>query len=185
MLRCTVKIYLKPTRGNGDGEGVETRSYCRSQLQIEIRNSRTGGQALTDCVNPSCVIFCAHALPWIKPQADFQQCRTSFFKDYGMREGVNTQHLLLLTPPPPPTPISPFPLALNMLKFTLAFYLITNTLKEACSPAGWLCSVIKIRIVQSDTQFLKQNRIYWSKRRGAFQILHASSAALIRWAALI
>lgn len=177
-------MYLKPTRGNGDGEGVETRSYCRSQLQIEIRNSRTGGQALTDCVNPSCVIFCAHALPWIKPQADFQQCRTSFFKDYECGK-ESTPNTYSSQPPPPPTPISPFPLALNTLKFTLAFYLITNTLKEACSPAGWLCSVIKIRIVQSDTQFLKQNRIYWSKRRGAFQILHASSAALIRWAALI
>ena len=43
----------------------------------------------TDRVNPSCVIFCAHALHWIKPQADFQQCRTSLFEDSGMRKGVN------------------------------------------------------------------------------------------------
>ena len=160
----------------GGREGVETRSYCRSHLQIEIGNSRTGGQALADCANPSCVIFRAHALPWIKPQADFQQCRTGLFEDYGMREGVNTYSF-----PRPPPPL----LALNMLKFTLAFYLISSPLKNACSHAGSLCSVIKIRIVQSNTQFLKQNRIYWSKRRGAFYILHASSAALIRWAALI
>ena len=169
MLRCTVfKIYLKPTRwsggeGGGGREGVETRSYCRSHLQIEIRNSRTGGRALIDCVNPSCVIFCAHALPWIKPQADFQQCRTGLFQDYGMREGVNTYS----SPIPPPPPHYPL-LALNMHKFTLAFYLISSPLKNACSHAGSLCSVIKIRIVQSNTQFLKQNRIYWSKRRGAF-----------------
>ena len=108
----------------------------------------------TDRVNPSCVIFCAHALHWIKPQADFQQCRTSLFEDYGMRKGVNAY--------------SYPPLALNMLKFTLAFYLISSPLKNACSHAGSLCSVIKIRIVQSNTQFLKQNRIYWSKRRSAF-----------------
>ena len=120
----------------------------------------------TDRVNPSCVIFCAHALHWIKPQADFQQCRTSLFEDYGMRKGVNAYSSF--PPPPPPTPISPFPLALDTLKFTLPFYLISSPLKNACSHAGSLCSVIKIRIVQSNTQFLKQNRVYWSKRRGAF-----------------
>ena len=148
-------------RGGGGREGVETRSYCRSHLQIEIRNSRTGGRALIDCVNPSCVIFCAHALPWIKPQADFQQCRTwPFSRLWNARR---SQHLLL-SHTPPHYPL----LALNMHKFTLAFYLISSPLRDACSHAGSLCSVRKIRIVQSNTQFLQQNRIYWSKRRGAF-----------------
>ena len=56
----------------------------------------------TDRVNPSCVIFCAHALHWIKPQADFQQCRTSLFEDYGMRKGVNAYSSS--SPPPLPSP---------------------------------------------------------------------------------